>query len=146
MIHSSDSSVGTSNTRFITITDIKINTITSQQPPYLRYDSPAAKIKSVINVTLLLYNDRELDQHSTLKYDIFLTICIEFSSKEDILADGFFASSPPHDINALNNEWRALKSLAVSLLCCLCSDCGTVRVTRPGRRSDSHTPAAFPPP
>lgn len=53
---------------------------------------------------------------------------------------------PPLYITALNNECRALKSLAVSLRCCLCSYRGTVRVTRAGQCSDSHTWAVCHPP
>lgn len=42
-----------------------------------------------------------------------------------------------HHITALNNEYGALRTSRLSALCCLC---GTVRVTRPGRRSGSaHT-------
>lgn len=63
---------------------------------------------------------------------------------------------PLRYITALNNEYWALKSLPVRLsvclsvpvLCCLCSYCGTVRVTGPGpalrQRTDSHTWAVFP--
>ncbi len=56
---------------------------------------------------------------------------------------------PLHYITALNNEYWALKSLPVCLslpvLCCLCSYCATVRVTRPGQCSGSAQAATLEP-
>lgn len=100
----------------------------------------------------------ELDQHFTLKYDFFFLNLFYHLYGIQLQRGKYFTSVflqmdsceqtefPLHYIIALNNECRALKSLAVSLLCCLCSYCGTVRVTRPGQRSDSHTWAVFHPP
>lgn len=47
-----------------------------------------------------------------------------------------------HHITALNNEYGALRTSRLSALCCLC---GTVRVTRPGRRSGSAQTATLDP-